>query len=123
MPTKVPLLDLQAQYAPIRDEVIAALVRVLVAWQMGGSLELSERVAREVADLHLALAFTAITVSAYVGAASGIAWPLIAILSSQIALYLAAFRLKRGANIRRLSPRAWMSRALAAGAVAIALLV
>jgi dTDP-4-amino-4,6-dideoxygalactose transaminase len=28
MPTKVPLLDLQAQYAPIRDEVIAALVRV-----------------------------------------------------------------------------------------------
>lgn len=28
MPTKVPLLDLQAQYAPIRDEMIAALVRV-----------------------------------------------------------------------------------------------
>jgi dTDP-4-amino-4,6-dideoxygalactose transaminase len=28
IPTKVPLLDLQAQYRPIRDEIVAALVRV-----------------------------------------------------------------------------------------------
>jgi dTDP-4-amino-4,6-dideoxygalactose transaminase len=28
MPTRVPLLDLQAQYAPIRDEILAAITRV-----------------------------------------------------------------------------------------------
>ena len=45
MPTKVPLLDLQAQYGPIRDEVIAALVRVSDSQRfiMGPEIEALEK--------------------------------------------------------------------------------
>jgi dTDP-4-amino-4,6-dideoxygalactose transaminase len=45
MPTNVPLLDLQAQYGPIRDELIAALVRVSDSQRfiMGPEIEAVEK--------------------------------------------------------------------------------
>jgi dTDP-4-amino-4,6-dideoxygalactose transaminase len=45
MPTKVPLLDLQAQYRPIRDELVAALVRVSDSQRfiMGPEIEAVEK--------------------------------------------------------------------------------
>jgi dTDP-4-amino-4,6-dideoxygalactose transaminase len=43
--TRVPLLDLQAQYAPIRDEVLAAITRVCDSQRliMGPEIEALER--------------------------------------------------------------------------------
>jgi dTDP-4-amino-4,6-dideoxygalactose transaminase len=45
MPTNVPLLDLQAQYRPIRDELLAALVRVSDSQRfiMGPEIEAVEK--------------------------------------------------------------------------------
>jgi dTDP-4-amino-4,6-dideoxygalactose transaminase len=45
MPTNVPLLDLQAQYRPIRDELLAALVRVADSQRfiMGPEIEAVEK--------------------------------------------------------------------------------
>jgi dTDP-4-amino-4,6-dideoxygalactose transaminase len=60
MSTPVPLLDLQAQYQPLRDEILAAVTRVCDSQRfiMGPEIDALEREMSQLLDVHHAIALS-----------------------------------------------------------------